>query len=164
MSRHIVRSLLLACCAVLIAACSSLGPKLESPKVDIVNVQMLSTDMFAQKFKVRLKLQNPNQLELKVRGLEYEIGLMGDPFAEGNSDDHFVVPALGEAEFDMTVTTDFVSGLGRLISRMGGGRLENVDYEIRGTVFVDKGFIHKIPFDRKGKVNFTKAQAKKAGE
>lgn len=160
MLTRILRTWFVALAALLLAACAGLGTKLEAPKVELLSVQVLSTDMFAQKFKVRLKVVNPNKLELPVRGLEYEILLMGDGFAKGESADHFVVPSQGEAEFDMTVTTNFVSGLGRLISRMGGGKLENVDYEIVGTVFVDKGFVKKIPFDQKGKVNFTKMAKK----
>ena len=142
----------------LLAGCAGLGTKLESPKVSILGVQTLTTDMFAQKFKVRLKVENPNDLELKVTGLEYQILLMGDSFAEGNSTDRFLLPAKGEAEFDMNVTTNFVSSLGRLISRVGGGKLENVDYEIVGTVYVDKGMLKKIPFSNKGKVDFNKTR------
>jgi len=144
--------------AALAVACSSFGPKLESPTVTVLTVQTLSSDMFAQKFKVRLQVQNPNDMELKVRGFEYEIFLMGDSFAEGNSSDQFLLPSHGEAEFDMLVTTNFVSGLGRLISRMGGGKLEDVDYEIVGKVFVDKGMLRKIPFNHRGKVDFTKGR------
>ncbi len=144
----------------LLAGCAGLGTKLESPKVSILGVQTLTTDMFAQKFKVRLKVENPNDLELKVTGLEYQILLMGDSFAEGNSTDRFLLPAKGEAEFDMNVTTNFVSSLGRLISRVGGGKLENVDYEIVGTVYVDKGMIKKIPFQDHGQVDFSRAGRK----
>ncbi len=134
----------------LLAGCAGLGTKLESPKVSILGVQTLTTDMFAQKFKVRLKVENPNDLELKVTGLEYQILLMGDSFAEGNSTDRFLLPAKGEA----------VSSLGRLISRVGGGKLENVDYEIVGTVYVDKGMIKKIPFQDHGQVDFSRAGRK----
>jgi LEA14-like dessication related protein len=155
------RASLLVWAAALLAACASLGPQLESPKVTILSVQTLSTDMFAQKFRVRMKVENPNDIELKVRGLDYQILLMGDSFAEGNSSDQFLLPALGEAEFDMAITTNFVSGLGRLISRMGGGKLEDVDYEIVGEVLVDKGMIKKVPFSHKGKVDFTKAAGRK---
>jgi LEA14-like dessication related protein len=143
--------------AVLVAACSSLGSKLEAPSLSLVAVQMLSTDMFAQKFKVRVLVQNPNDLELPVRGLEYQIVLMGDSFAEGTSNDAFLLPAGGEAEFDMTVTTNFVSSFGRLLSRVGGGKLENVDYEIVGKIYVEKGMLRKIPFSHRGTVDFSKS-------
>ena len=159
MPRH-VRRMLFVAVAVLAAACSSLGSKLEAPSLSLVAVQMLSTDMFAQKFKVRVLVQNPNDLELPVRGLEYQIILMGDSFAEGMSDQAFVLPALGEAEFDMLVTTNFVSSFGRLLSRVQGGKLENIDYEITGKVMVDKGMVRKIPFNHRGTVDFSRATKK----
>jgi LEA14-like dessication related protein len=152
-----VRLLYLAACAVLLAACVTGGSKLEAPKLELVGVQMLSTDMFAQRFKVRVKVINPNDLELPVRGLEYKIIMMGDSFAEGMSDQAFVLPAQGEAEFDMLVTTNFVSSFGRLLSRVQGGKLENIDYEIAGKVMLDKGMIRKIPFNHRGTVDFTRA-------
>lgn len=152
-----LRAGFLVLAAACLAGCASLGSKLVSPTVSVLNVQMLSTDMFAQKFKVRVKVENPNDIQLKVNGIEFEILLMGDGFAEGNSSDQFLLPAKGEAEFDMAVSTNFVSSLGRLISRKGGGRLENVDYEIVGTLYIEKGFAKKVPFNHKGTVDFTKA-------
>jgi LEA14-like dessication related protein len=149
--------------AWLLAACSTLSPKLESPDLEVTGIQMLSTDMFAQKFRVRVRVTNPNDLELQVRGIEYQIILMGDSFAEGNSTDKFVLPAMGEAEFDMMVTTNFVSSFGRLLSRVGGGKLENLDYEIAGHVMLDKGFVKKIPFNKSGQVDVTRA-GKKGGQ
>jgi hypothetical protein len=38
----------------------------------------MSADMFAQQFMVRVKVDNPNDLEIAVSGLEYDIFLMGD--------------------------------------------------------------------------------------
>lgn len=167
-SRNRCAALWGACLALfavaLLGACSTLPSKLVSPKVNLVSIQMMSTDMFAQKFRVRVKVENPNDLELPVKGLEYQILLMGDSFAEGNSTDRFVLPANGEAEFDMIVTTNFVSSLGRLISRVGGGKLENLDYEITGDVLLEKGMVRKIPFAHHGQVDIAKALGKKAGE
>jgi LEA14-like dessication related protein len=149
--------------AVAFAGCSTFAPKLEAPTLSLLGIQMMSADMFAQKFRVRVKVENPNEMELPVRGLDYKIFLMGDSFAEGVSSDSFVVPAQGEAEFDMVVTTNFVSSFGRLISRVGGGKLEDLDYEIAGEVMLDKGFVRKIPFSHHGKVDVARA-LKKGGE
>jgi len=152
-----VRMLFVVACAVLLAACSSLGSKLEAPSLELVGVQMLSTDMFAQRFKVRVKVINPNDLELPVKGLEYTILMMGDSFAEGMANESFLLPAMGEAEFDMLVTTNFVSSFGRLLSRVQGGKLENVDYEITGKIMVEKGMVRKIPINHRGTVDFSRA-------
>lgn len=157
-------AVLIVVAAALLGACSTLPSNLVAPRVKLVGIQMMSTDMFAQKFRVRVNVDNPNDLELAVKGLEYQILLMGDSFAEGNSTDRFVLPAKGEAEFDMIVTTNFVSSLGRLISRVGGGKLENLDYEISGDVLLEKGMMRKIPFNHRGKVDIGKALGQKSGE
>jgi LEA14-like dessication related protein len=145
---------------VTLASCASLGPKLVAPELSLLGIQIMSADMFAQQFKVRVKVENPNDLEVAVRGLEYEIFLMGDSFAEGTSESSFVLPAKGEAEFDMIVKTNFVSSLGRLVSRTGGGKLENVPYQVTGKLMLEKGVMRTIPFSHAGTVDFTKAKDK----
>jgi len=151
-----IRLIAAAAASLSIYACTGLGD-LQTPQLEVLGVQILSTDMFAQRFTVRMHVQNPNDIELPVKGIDYTLLLMGDQFAEGTTDQPFVLPALGEAEFDMTITTNFVSSLGRLISRMGGGKLEDVEYELAGTLMVDKGFVRKIPFNKRGTVDFTRA-------
>ena len=155
MSKLPLRVPLLLVLAALAAACSTLAD-LEAPKVELGGVQMMSADMFAQRFKLRVKVHNPNDVELPVKGIDYTVIMMGDSFAEGVTTERFVLPAKGEAEFDMLVTTNFVSSFGRLLSRVGGGKLENIDYEIAGKVLVDKGMLRKIPFSHRGTVDFVK--------
>jgi LEA14-like dessication related protein len=150
--------------AWLLAGCASLPRNLETPRVELLGIQTMSADMFAQKFRVRVKVANPNDLELPVRGLDYRIFLMGDSFAEGLSSDRFVLPARGEAEFDMVVTTNFVSSLGRLVSRVGSNRLDNLDYEIAGQLLLDRGIVRKVPFSRTGKVDLSRALGPRPGE
>ena len=163
MRRMLTRATALLALLAVLASCAT-GPKLETPRLKVIGIEMMSTDMFAQRFKVRMLVQNPNDMELQVRGLDYQIILMGDSFADGVSNDQFLLPALGEAEFDMMITTNFVSRFGRLISRMGGGKLENIEYEIVGKIFVDKGMLRKIPFSHRGTVDFSRALGEKKGE
>lgn len=163
MHRLSLRVLLLALLATLTACLS--GPKLQTPQLSLLGIQIMAADMFAQQFKVHVKVENPNDLEVAVKGIEYEIFLMGDNFAEGTTDQSFVLPAKGEAEFDMTVKTNFVSSLGRLVSRMGGGKLQDVQYTITGKLLLEKGVMRTIPFSRSGTVDFTRVREKtKAAE
>ena len=146
-----------------LAGCSTFNQKLVAPELSLLGIQMLSTDMFAQKFKVRVLVKNPNELEIPIRGIDYTIILMGDSFAEGVSSDQFLLPAKGEAEFDMLITTNFVSSFGRLLSRVGGNKLQDLHYEIVGEVLVDKGMIRKIPFNHQGTVDISRATGQKPG-
>jgi LEA14-like dessication related protein len=155
MPRFVLRALLLAI-LITVASCAALAPKLETPTFSVLGVQMTSGDMFSQLFKVRVKVENPNDIEVPVKSIDYTLFLMGDRFGEGATDHSFVLPARGEAEFDMLLTTNFMSAMGRLVSRMGGNKLENVEYEVAGTLHLDKGFVRNIPFNHKGLVNFSK--------
>ena len=56
----------------------------------------------------------------------------------------------------MLVTTNFVSSFGRLLSRVSGGKLKAVEYEITGKVLLEKGMMKKIPFNHRGTVDFTR--------
>jgi LEA14-like dessication related protein len=134
-----------------LASCAMLGPKLAVPRLTIIGASMMSADVFSQQFRLRLHVQNPNDRELPIKGIDYKVFLQGDSFAEGVSNAPFVVPALGETEFDMTVRTNFVSSVGRLLSRLNGAT--QVEYVIEGKVLTDLGMARKIPFQESGTVN-----------
>jgi LEA14-like dessication related protein len=137
----------------LFAACAALAPKLETPTVSLVNVRMTSADMFNQNFIVRVHVENPNPRDLPINGIDYKLFLEGDSFAEGVSTERFVIPANGETEFEVPVRTNFVSSLGRLLSRLQGRK--QVQYVIEGKVLTDIGILSKIPFRQSGTVDLT---------
>ena len=134
---------------VLLSACST--PKLAVPKLALVSVSMTSADIFNQQFMVRLNVQNPNDRELPVTGIDYKLFLEGDSFAEGLSNKPFTVPANGDTDFDMIVRTNFVSSAGRLVSRLNGRN--QVQYVVEGKVLTDISGLKKIPFQESGTVS-----------
>ncbi|HEY8538485.1 MAG TPA: LEA type 2 family protein [Steroidobacteraceae bacterium] len=140
-------------CIGLLAACAALAPKIEAPRLSLVNVRMTSADMFNQNFIVRLHVENPNPRDLPVNGIDYKLFLEGDSFAEGVTNQPFVIPANGETEFDLPVRTNFVSSLGRLVSRLQGRK--QVQYVFEGKVLTDIGILNKIPFRQSGTVDLT---------
>lgn len=131
-----------------LAGCSSLLPKLEAPRLSIVNVELLKSDLLQQQLRVRMRVQNPNDRTLPVRSIEYSIEVAGEEFAHGDSDRNFVVPALGETEFDVNVTVNAASLLLRLAG--GGGRNRELNYRLVGTVKLSSGLLRSIPFEQKG--------------
>lgn len=142
---------LVAAIVLLAGLCACSTSKLQAPHLNLVSVAMTSADIFNQQFRVKLHVQNPNDRELPVKQIEYKLFLEGDSFAEGTSTQPFTVPALGETEFDVTVRTNFVSGLGRLVSRLNGRT--QVNYVFEGKVHTDIGMFSKIPFSESGMVD-----------
>lgn len=136
---------------VLLSGCAGLGPRLETPKLSIVSVELVKGDLFEQRLRARMRVQNPNDRELAVKGLTYTIEVGGEEFGRGMSGSSFIVPRMGEAEFDMNVTANLAGTLLRLASRSSqGGMPETLDYRIAGKVSLATGVLRSIPFEEKG--------------
>lgn len=153
MMRSIALRTIVLVAVTALASCSAFAPKIETPRLSLVSVGMMSADIFNQQFRVRMHVQNPNDRDIPVNGLDYELFLEGDSFAEGVSNQPFVIPALGETEFDLTVRTNFVSSIGRLVSRLNGRT--QVNYVLEGEVLTDIGMFNKIPFRETGSVDLS---------
>jgi LEA14-like dessication related protein len=145
-------SLGLAALLLLLSGCAALGPRLETPKLSIVGVEILKGDLFEQRLRARMRVQNPNDRELAVKGITYTIEVGGEEFGRGMSGSSFVVPRLGEAEFDMIVTANMAGTLLRLANRAerDGRTPDAVDYRIFGKVSLDAGLLRSIPFEERG--------------
>jgi LEA14-like dessication related protein len=145
--RAALRALLLL--AALLAGCT-LVPKLEAPQLSLADVQILGSDLWQQRLKVRMHVHNPNDRALPIKSLEYTVEVDGQQFATGSSLDPFVVPALGDAEFDMNVTTNLASTFIKMLGRASGSGSQEIGYRLVGKVSLSEGFLRSVPFDQKG--------------
>jgi LEA14-like dessication related protein len=141
-----MRGICAALAVLCLSGCSLLVPKLEKPTLSVVNVQMLKSDLWHQELRVRLRVQNPNDRNLPIEGLTYELDLDGQEFAHGMSGESFVVPSLGEAEFDMSVSANMAS----LLIKLLGQQNNQVDYRIKGRISLSSGLLRSINFDDHG--------------
>ncbi|MCC7199885.1 MAG: LEA type 2 family protein [Gammaproteobacteria bacterium] len=147
-NRILPRAAIVALFAVLLAACSGVT-SLEKPQLELVSVGAATGDLFEQRVTVRLRVTNPNDRVLPVRGLTVAVELEGQKFADGVSARAFDVPARGQAEFDMEMRADAVGGLVQLVKRRGAGARE-ARYVIRGKVETKLGFVRSVPFEDAG--------------
>jgi LEA14-like dessication related protein len=129
--------------------CASL-PKFETPRLSVIALEMQSADIFSQRMKVRMRVLNPNARELPVKGISYRIEVNDSELGQGLTNTPFVVPAMGEAEFDVQVTTNLAGMLGKLLSRRGSQ--DSLQYRLVGEVALARGFLRRIPFDERGSV------------
>jgi len=145
-----MRRLFLILLALGLSSCSLFVPKFQKPTLSIVGVQLLKSDLWHQELKVRLRVQNPNDRALPVKGIVYELDVEGQELAHGVSGDSFVVPALGEAEFDMSVSANMASLLFKLLNRS----TTQVEYRIYGKISLSAGLLRSIRFDDHGTFRF----------
>ena len=139
--------------ALALGACAALGTNLETPKLSLVGIQMHDATFFEQRLLVRLRVRNPNDLVLPVKGLTVNFELDGVDFAEGVSARAFDVPALGEAEFDMLVTANAATALLEIFGKDRRKSSKELDYRISGKLSTSLGLLKSVPFDERGKVS-----------
>ena len=139
----------LSAAAFVLAACA-LTSNFTPPRLSVVDVQIQSSDLWEQRLKVRMRVQNPNDRRLPVKGLEYTMEVEGQQFASGESAASFVVPAMGEAEFDMNVTTHLAGTLLKLLGRGSEALGPSVAYRLTGRIALSQGLMRSIPFEERG--------------
>jgi LEA14-like dessication related protein len=137
--------------ALLMSGCSLLAPKLERPKLSVVNVELQKSDLWEQRLKVRMRVENPNDRPIPVKGLTVALDIQDQEIAHGVSGASFLVPALGEAEFDMNMTANMAGALLKLLgtnNQFG----DSLDYRIKGKLSLSEGLFRSIPFEDRGTV------------
>ena len=135
--------------SLLLSGCSLFVPKLETPKLSVVNVELQKSALWEQRLKVRMRVVNPNDRPIPVKGLTCALELQGQELAHGVSGAAFNVPAFGEAEFDMNMTANMASALLRLLGR-GEPLGEQVEYRVKGRISLSEGLLRSIPFEDRG--------------
>jgi LEA14-like dessication related protein len=138
-----------AALAALLATGCLFAPKLETPELSIVGLQLQGSTIWEQHLRVRMHVHNPNDRALPVKSLDYTLEVAGQEFASGESAAAFVVPALGDAEFDVSVTTNMAGALINLIGRSDALK-DNVPYRLSGKISLSQGWLRSIPFDQQG--------------
>ena len=146
-----MRAIAAAAGVALLSCGCALAPKFTTPVLTVVGVSLEGGDLLTQRLKVRVHVQNPNDRTLPIKGIEYVLDVDGQPFATGESASSFIVPALGEAEFDMNMTANMAGALLKLLGA-GNQMSDSIDYRITGKLSLSSGLFRSIPFEDRGTV------------
>ena len=138
------RAVLFLCIAI--AACA---PKFERPDLSVVSVNVQHANFLQQTFLVKFQVQNPNNRAIPVQGLKADLAVGGQHVASGVSNQPFVVPPMGQSEFDMTITANTAAVLLALSTQHS----DSIAYEVTGSASLDLPFLHDLPFHQVGSLS-----------
>lgn len=148
--------LLFVVVGVACSACATLAQSVETPEVSIVNLRLLNATLAKQNYELTLNVRNPNPIALPVRGLLYRVQLAGEDFASGETRGAFTIPANGELQFGLSVSTDMLRSLASL-QRLFDRNDQVLGYKLGGELRVDLPFVRAIPFSSSGEINLANA-------
>jgi len=132
---------------MLAAGCA--GLRLQSPPVTLVSMNVIEASLFEQRFAFKLRVQNPNDIDIPLTGVSFEIKLNDQPFAKGVSNKPVSLPPLGEAVLEVTAVSD-VSSLLRRIRELRKGNRGSLSYHIKGRLI--SGSLPEITFENSGTI------------
>ena len=140
------------------AACATAPPGIEAPKISIANIAPKDFALFEQRFDVQLRIANPNEKELGLNGMRFDIDLNEREFANGMTGETVIIPRFGSQVVNVEIITSITSFLRQVqdLNKTGAGG--KVTYRIKGTAFVQSPGTFKLPFDEKGEVDLGFAQ------
>lgn len=125
-------------------ACS-LVPK--KPEISLLSVDLAEIGLTEQRFVLRLSAHNPNDMELSIKALDFDVELNDQPLAKAKGRNPFSIPPRGET----LVTIDAVSDMAVVLKQLRAARKKNTErasYRVFGSVQLDG--LGSIPFERRG--------------
>jgi LEA14-like dessication related protein len=147
--RAALRMLLFGGLAVTLGGCAL--TRLQAPDITPTSVELVDAQVTGQRFKVGLHVQNPNDRDLPIKSVNCALEIEGVEVGRGESTAPFSVPAHGESDFDMLVTTNLAMSVPNLAMRLfRGGELPS--YRISGSVNPDITLLPPIPFWKSGQL------------
>jgi len=139
----------------LLAGCAGLFKPIETPRLSLVNLQVVAATIFEQQYRIQLRIQNPNTFALSVDGLQYTIEINNQLFASGVSNRSAVIPSLDSAVLEVEAISTLMSFF-RQITTLQQGKMETISYRLYGKVHLS-GF-RSQSFDYKGEIQLDNLQ------
>ena len=134
--------------AALVTGCAGLQ-SLEPPEVSVVSLKPVAATLMEQRFEVGLRVLNPNNRDIDVKGLDFELDINGSRLARGVTAEEFTLPRLGETVATVDLTTSTLDIIQRAMTLSNGQTLE---YRLRGRVHLG-GLAGTLPFDETGQIS-----------
>ena len=151
MNRFLFRLLLnggWALLALWLGGCATLPAGTEPPYLSITSIEPVEITPLEQKYRLKLRVQNPNDHDLDISGMSYILEINGQPFLKGVSDDAVTVPRYGESVIELggvSTLFGFVQQIRTLQQRQG----QDIEYKLSGKLSLSGG-LGRLPFSYEG--------------
>ncbi|MFN4263796.1 MAG: LEA type 2 family protein [Thioalkalivibrionaceae bacterium] len=131
--RVMTRGFVAASAATLLGGCAGAMVRPLTPQVTLVDLQLLDSTMLEGRFRASLRVQNPNNVALQFRGVQFAIDVNGLALAQGATANAIDLPRLGETVVDVDFSVGALSLVRQVLAWRD--RQESLDYVLRGTLF-----------------------------
>jgi LEA14-like dessication related protein len=136
-----------------LANCAGVGKQLEPPRVFLAHIQVEEFTGLEAVFQIKLRVLNPNDVALKVKGIEADLEINGKPFAVGVSKASVTIPSFDSELVPLIVYSsimDIFKGI------RGLREAERLNYRLTGKLrgSAENTMAVTLPFESEGQVSF----------
>jgi LEA14-like dessication related protein len=119
-------------------------PVIRKPAFQITAIAVKKAELINTRFKVSLKIDNPNGFPLELSSFTYELYNAGRFWADGIREDILMVPPESSAETDIFLTMNFINMNRELLNQIAN--LHDIDYRFTGEASVSAGMEYAPQF------------------
>jgi len=129
----------------LLSGCASLSTFKEAPRITLINLKLIESTPFEQRYQLEFRVQNPNTESMSVSGMHFTLELNDKKFMTGLSNQATTIPAFSDVKITGTGTTTLF-GIARQLQGLQNNSTSALTYRLHGKISIrDKAF--SIPFD-----------------
>lgn len=139
---------------LLIAGCATMRPDFETPDVQVTSISMLPSTGLEARFKIGLRVINPNRQALNVRGMSYNVSLEGYKFIRGVGNDIPTIPGYGEEEFYVEASTNLIESI-KMISSFINNPKDKLKYAFGAKLDIGSSFLPALNLTDTGEINLS---------
>ncbi len=120
----------------------------------LVSVEPQQISFSGVKLLCRLRIDNPNDVSIPVKGGQFGLEVEGMQIANGALIDGFTVAARGSELVDVVVDVDSGRSLALAVQLFSAGERE-LDYALTGHIYVAIAVLGRVSIDQRGSVSLT---------
>ncbi|WP_444886108.1 LEA type 2 family protein [Microbulbifer sp. JMSA008] len=138
---------------VLFSGCAALSPSFQKPEVEVVAVEPLpARDGNNLRFRIHLRVFNPNNSELALSGLFYTLRLGGHKVLTGTSNNLMPIAPYGQDDIAVDATASIVGSIFAAVNLINLNQ-HSIPYELEAKIGLRKSLLPSIKVNRSGVIH-----------
>ncbi|WP_020412936.1 LEA type 2 family protein [Microbulbifer variabilis] len=152
------RLTLLILITALFTGCAALSPNFQKPEVEVIAVEPLPARTGNNlKFRIHLRVFNPNNSELALSGLYYTLRLGGHKVLTGTSNNLMPIAPYGQDDIAVDATASLVGSIFAAVDLINQNQ-DSIPYELEAKIGLSKSLLPSIRVNISGVISLNQYQ------
>lgn len=137
----------------LLTACATILPSAKPPQINLINIKPLAAEGLEQRFSLTLKVSNPNDHSLAIKGMSYALRVEGFNLVSGVASGLPEIPAYDTKVVEIEAATNLINGM-RFIQQLVTHQnlKDSLSYSLEADIDLENLLMPSISVVHEGKV------------